>query len=153
MRIVISDLPLDSAVMFSAFEAANLQSGALSSFVGRCRAKAFDGGTVEALELQHYPGFTERIVQTFTTELSARLMLNDALVVHRVGRILPGEAIVLVAAAAPHRAAALQAVATLIDFLKTQAPFWKREVSETQSTWIEPTALDHHRARKIGGKP
>ena len=152
MRIAIFETGLDPLVELAAFEAANLECGAISMFVGRCRRHS-KGGAVRSLKLQHYPGFTEREIERFASALLARLGLSDVLVIHRVGEIAPGEAIVLIATASAHRAEAIAGVQALIDFLKTDAPLWKQEVSETGAAWIEPTAQDYERSKKMISKP
>jgi len=99
-------------------------TGGIGSFVGTVRD---DGGRVRALNLEHYPGMTERAMGKIVEDAAARWPLLACTVIHRVGRLLPGENIVFVGAASAHRAAALQAAGFLIDWLKTSAPFWKRE--------------------------
>lgn len=115
-------------------------AGACASFVGLVR-----GGDVSALELQHYPGFTESEIAQIAAQVMARHSVSDLLVVHRVGRMAPGEAIVFVAALSGHRAAAFKAVEEMMDWLKTDAPFWKREWRGDDARWIEPTAEDYVR--------
>jgi molybdopterin synthase catalytic subunit len=136
--------PLDK---LKSFEEANADSGAIATFIGRCRPHS-QGAAVVSLELQHYPGFTEREIARFLEQTASSSGLRDALIIHRVGSIGPGEAIVLVAAASDHRSAALQAVATLIDYLKTDAPFWKREITSAGEQWIEPSPSDYQRRGK-----
>jgi molybdopterin synthase catalytic subunit len=115
-------------------------AGACANFVGLVR-----GGAVSALELQHYPGFTETEIARIAVEVMARNDVSDLLIIHRVGRMAPGEAIVFVAALSAHRAAAFKAVESMMDWLKTDAPFWKREWRGIDSSWIEPTAEDYAR--------
>ena len=138
--------PFDPVAELAAFR--HDDSGAMASFIGYCRAHHGDA-KVEALELEHYPGFTEseiaRIVDDVRTR-GVRRGLQDMLVVHRTGRIRPGEAIVLVAALSSHRAEAFAAVEEVMDYLKTDAPFWKREIRDDGAHWIEPTAADQARA-------
>ncbi len=119
-------------------------SGALASFIGYCRNKSADSA-VEQLELDHYPGFTEREVERMTHGVGAKHGVGEILVIHRVGTIAAGEAIVLVAVASAHRAAAFAAAEELMDRLKTDAPFWKRELGPAGARWIEPTAQDYAR--------
>jgi len=121
-------------------------AGAMASFIGIVR-----GEGVRALELEHYPGFTEREIARIEAQARARLDLIDVLIVHRYGKLLPGEAIVLVAALARHRAAAFDAVRLLMDYLKTDAPFWKREITADGARWIEPRAED--RAARAAWEP
>lgn len=124
-------------------------AGATAAFIGRCRRDAGAApvkAPVKALELQHYPGFTQRIVSEFATPIVATHGLTDALIIHRTGLIAPGEAIVLVAARARGRADAQSAVERLMDHLKTDAPFWKREHYHSgASQWIEPRETDKER--------
>jgi molybdopterin synthase catalytic subunit len=122
----------------------------MASFVGYCRA-ASSAGSVEQLHLDHYPGFTEREIERLTAGVMDRHGLDDVLVIHRVGAISAGDAIVLVAAQSHHRAAAFAAVAELMDYLKTDAPLWKRAITASGSRWIEPTGADHARRRTHEG--
>jgi molybdopterin synthase catalytic subunit len=149
MRIAIVDTAFDSTAAQAAFEAANVQAGAIASFVGRCRARS-DDGEVQSLQLEHYPGFTEATIAAFAEEIASRLALQDMLIMHRVGAVAPAEVIVLVAAASAHRASAFKAVEDVMDFLKTDAPFWKREITRSGARWIEPTELDHRRRAARG---
>lgn len=106
--------------------------GAVASFIGLVR-----GDGIEAMTLEHYPGMTERQLRTIADEAATRWPLQGGVIVHRHGRLSVGERIVLVAVASPHRAAAFEACAFLIDWLKTRAPFWKREEAAGQSRWVE----------------
>ena len=124
-------------------------AGALASFVGYCRA-ATAGRPVGTLYIEQYPGFTAREIQRLADDVSRQLGTLDLLVVHRVDTIHPGEAIVLVAALAAHRAEAFEAVRLLMDYLKTDAPLWKKETGPDGARWIEPTAQDHARRAKAG---
>ena len=134
--------PFDPAAELAALTSASADAdagcGAVASFVGQVRA----GGGVEALELEHYPGRTEAALARIAEAAAARWPLERVRVVHRVGRMGAGEAIVFVGAAAPHRRAALESTAYLIDVLKTQAPFWKKEIGADFERWVEPTADD-----------
>lgn len=152
MRVEIRLEPFDERTALDAFARERGSSaGALASFVGYCRSQAAeDGAPVESLHLDHYPGFTEPEIARLAETVSRRYQLIDLLVIHRTGRVAPREPIVLVAAISVHRAAALAAVAELMDLLKTDAPFWKREVSDGQSRWIEPTIDDHVRRAARG---
>jgi molybdopterin synthase catalytic subunit len=100
------------------------------------------GTPVTAMTLEHYPGMTERQLAAIEAEANRRWPLADSLIVHRVGRMRPGEAIVLVATASAHRHAALDACAFLIDWLKTEAPFWKLEATPSGERWVEARAAD-----------
>lgn len=123
-------------------------AGATASFVGRCRRDAH-AEPVEMLELQHYPGFTERTLRDDASAIAHAHGAIDTLIVHRAGFVAPGEAIVLVAVRARGRAAAQAAVERLMDQLKTDAPFWKREhYRAVPPQWIEPTETDRERRRR-----
>jgi molybdopterin synthase catalytic subunit len=131
IRVAVQREPIDLAAEIAAAEADG--AGGVATFTGLVRA---DDG-VETLELEHYPGATEAALTALAHEAAARWSLTGATVVHRVGPMRPGERIVFVAAAAAHRAAALDACAFLIDRLKTDAPFWKRETRDGRSSWVE----------------
>jgi molybdopterin synthase catalytic subunit len=130
--------PFDAGAELSALVGADADCGAVASFVGQVRG----GDGLVALELEHYPGRTERALERIAEAATARWRLQRVRVVHRVGRMSVGEPIVFVAAAAAHRRAALEATSYLIDVLKTQAPFWKKEHCEGFERWVEPTAAD-----------
>jgi molybdopterin synthase catalytic subunit len=118
--------------------------GALVSFVGLCR-DANDGRDVHELFIDHYAGFTEGEITRIAADVAGRFDCPDLLVVHRVGKIAPGEAIVLVAALSEHRGNAFDAVRVLMDYLKTDAPLWKKESGPDGVRWIEPRAEDRTR--------
>jgi molybdopterin synthase catalytic subunit len=121
--------------------------GAVVSFVGYCRD---EGGSLAALELEHYPGMAEEEIARAAGEAEARWPLLGLTVIHRYGRIPTGERIVLVAAAAEHRGAAFAAAEMLMDYLKTRAPFWKRAVRLDGGVegWIEPKGEDDRSAAR-----
>jgi len=149
IRIVVTPDPIDTAAELEAVEGAG--AGAVASFTGLVRADAEEeGGGVGVLELEHYPGATEAALTTLAEEATSRWQLTAATVIHRVGPMHPGERIVLVATAAPHRAAALDACAYLIDRLKTDAPFWKRETRAGQARWVEAKGSDDVAAARWG---
>jgi molybdopterin synthase catalytic subunit len=116
-------------------------AGAIVSFTGFVRAQS-SGAGVSELELDHHPRFTEKVVRAIAEEARARFSLLGVAIVHRYGRLRPGEPIVLAAAAAEHRRAAFEAVDYLMDRLKTEAPFWKREHGPDGSRWIEARPED-----------
>ena len=136
IRIVVTPAPIDTAAELAAVEVVG--AGAVASFTGLVRA---DDG-VGTLELEHYPGATEAALTALAEEATRRWLLAAVTVVHRVGPMHPGERIVLVATAAPHRSAALDACAYLIDRLKTDAPFWKRETRGGEARWVEARDTD-----------
>jgi len=117
-------------------------SGAIASFVGLVRPRSGDE-PVNLLELTHYPGFTERIMAEIVEAARQRFSLEACRVVHRFGTLQPGEPIVFVAAASHHRRAAHDALDYLMDRLKTEAPFWKREHGPAGARWIEARQQDH----------
>ncbi len=139
--IRVQTVPFDPHVETAAFAKGRGEAGALATFVGSVRDSAH-GEAVTALELEAYPGFTEKEIAKIEADARARFDVIDTLVIHRHGRMTPGEAIVLVAALSKHRREALQAVDYLMDRLKTEAPFWKREVRPDGAEWIEPRADD-----------
>lgn len=138
--ILLSASPIDPIRLIADFRAQEAPAGALASFVGYVRD---EGGVVSALTLEHYPGFAEKQVAAFADDAAARFGLKGVLIAHRVGRMLPEEPIVVVAALADHRKEAIQAVDFLMDYLKTSAPFWKKEERPGETRWIEPRAGDH----------
>ena len=121
--------------------------GALVSFTGYCRD---EGETLAALELEHYPGMAEAEISRIAAEASERWPLLGLTVIHRTGRIIPGEPIVLVLAASVHRQAAFDAAAFLMDYLKTRAPFWKKEehADGREGDWVAAKAKDAAAAKK-----
>jgi molybdopterin synthase catalytic subunit len=130
--------PFDPYARLAAFAEGREAAGAVACFVGRVR-----GGAVTRLTLEHYPGFTERAMDAIEAEAQSRFSVIDTLVIHRAGAMAPGEAIVLAAALSAHRKAALACVDYLMDRLKTEAPFWKRETHAGGETWIEPRDDDY----------
>lgn len=137
--IRVQEAPFDIAAEQAALAESRVDVGGIAAFTGLCRA---DDG-IAALVLEHYPGMTERALAGIAAEAEARWPLTGCTVIHRVGRILPGEPIVLVLAASAHRTAALEACAFLIDWLKTGAPFWKREeFADGRERWVEARASD-----------
>ncbi|WP_343525100.1 molybdenum cofactor biosynthesis protein MoaE [Sphingomonas sp.] len=142
IRILVSPDPIDTMAELTRVEQAGV--GAVASFCGLVRA---DDG-VDQLELEHYPGATEAALERIAGDAKVRWALNAATIVHRVGPMRPGERIVLVVTASPHRADALDACAYLIDRLKTDAPFWKRETRGEQSRWVDARASDDHAAER-----
>jgi molybdopterin synthase catalytic subunit len=139
MEVRLQTEPFEPGALLTRFCADRAETGAVVSFTGLARASA---GAVETLELEAYPGFTDVEIGRMAEATAARFGLQDVLVVHRVGRIAPGEAIVFVATAAAHRRAAFEAADHLMDYLKSRAPFWKKEHGPDGARWIEPTAQD-----------
>jgi molybdopterin synthase catalytic subunit len=131
--------PFDPGAELGGFCAGRTESGAVASFVGIARG---DAGGATALELEAYPGFTEVEIGRMVEAATKRFSLHDALVVHRHGPIAPGEPIVMVATAAAHRREAFEACDYLMDYLKSRAPFWKKEYGPEGARWVEPTQRD-----------
>ncbi|WP_267394955.1 MULTISPECIES: molybdenum cofactor biosynthesis protein MoaE [unclassified Sphingomonas] len=142
IRVAVQREGIDLAAETLLIEATD--AGAIATFTGLVRA---DDG-VATLELEHYPGATEAALRQVAEGAVARWSLAAVTIVHRVGPMQPGERIVFVAAAAAHRGAALEACAYLIDRLKTDAPFWKRETRGDTATWVEPRDTDHAAAAR-----
>ncbi|MBL8359161.1 MAG: molybdenum cofactor biosynthesis protein MoaE [Rubrivivax sp.] len=115
--------------------------GAVATFIGTMR-DINDDASVSAMELEHYPGMTERAIEAMIDEAAARFHLRAARVVHRVGLLLPGDQIVLVAVTAMHRREAFQGCEFLMDYLKTQAPFWKKETTPDGARWVDARSAD-----------
>ena len=115
--------------------------GAVVSFAGYCRD---EGGTLAALELEHYPGMAEEEIARIARQASERWPLSGLTIIHRYGRVVPGEPIVLVLTASEHRTAAFEAASFLMDYLKTRAPFWKKEYRKgaRQGDWVAATTAD-----------
>lgn len=140
MTVQIQTERFDSAALLSVLEGTDV--GAISSFTGIVRS---DDG-VTAIELEHYPGMTEKSLWTLAEQAHERWPLAGCVLVHRVGKMTVGEPIVFVGTASAHRAAALDACAFLIDRLKTDAPFWKKEYRGDTSQWVEAKSSDDARA-------
>jgi molybdopterin synthase catalytic subunit len=121
--------------------------GGITSFVGLVRDRA-SGARVGAMTLEHYPGMTERRLAEIEAEARRRWPLDAVLIIHRYGRLEPGERIVLVATASAHRAAAFESCHFLIDWLKTKAPFWKLEERPEGARWVDAAASDDDAARR-----
>jgi molybdopterin synthase catalytic subunit len=139
--IRVQEQALDVPGELAAFVRGRTDIGGIATFTGVVRDE-HGGEPVLAMTLEHYPGMTERQLGALEAEARRRWPLYDSLVIHRVGRMLPGEAVVLVATASAHRAAALDACAFLIDWLKTRAPFWKLEETPAGERWIAARDTD-----------
>lgn len=138
--IRLTEAPFDPGVLLSEFTQGRTETGAVATFTGIARGER--GGT-NILELEAYPGFTEAEIGKIAEQARGRFGLDDLAILHRVGKIAPGEPIVFVATAAAHRRAAFEACDFLMDYLKSKAPFWKKEHGPAGPRWIEPTAADH----------
>jgi molybdopterin synthase catalytic subunit len=141
----IQTAALDSGAQLSALLArASPDGGAVASFAGVVRRDEKKGilKKVDAMTLEHYPGMTEKMLSRIAQTASERWQLKEALVIHRVGRIAAGEAIVFVGVVAAHREAAFAACSFIVDYLKTRAPFWKREHADSGDAWVAARAAD-----------
>ena len=139
--IALTDQPFDPGALLTAFCKDRTETGAVATFTGLARAEQ---GATTTLELEAYPGFTEAEIGRIADGARARFSLDDFSIVHRVGQIAPGDAIVFVATASGHRRAAFEACDFLMDYLKSRAPFWKKETGpDGQARWIEPRPQDH----------
>jgi molybdopterin synthase catalytic subunit len=145
--IAVQAEPFDAAFLLADFSARAAGAGAIASFTGLVRSKN-DGAAVSGLELDFHPRLTERALANIEADAVARFELTGIAIVHRHGALAPGEAIVFVAAAAPHRRAAFDAVDYVMDRLKTEAPFWKREQRKDGAHWLEARDSDHEDRRR-----
>ena len=140
--VCVQEQDFDVGAEFAALTAGSTDIGGIGCFVGTVRDSA-GGRRIEAMTLEHYPGMTEHAMADIAEEAEKRWALLGCTLVHRVGRLRPGENIVLVLAAAAHRQAALDATAFLIDWLKTRAPFWKKETfAGGGEAWVEAREAD-----------
>jgi molybdopterin synthase catalytic subunit len=125
----------------------NTAIGGMAAFVGLVRDMA-DGRDVASMTLEHYPGMTEKQIQGIEAEARERWPLEDCLIIHRHGRLKPGDQIVLVITASAHREAAFESAAFLMDWLKTKAPFWKREDGSAGTQWVDARDSDDDAAAR-----
>lgn len=148
MTVRVQREDFDLGAELKALTADNRRVGGLTSFVGLVRDMA-ETPDLAAMTLEHYPGMTERMLERIEAEAQARWPLEASLIVHRYGRMEPGEQIVLVACASPHREAAFEACHFLIDWLKTKAPFWKiEETCSGDTSWVEARSSDDEAAAR-----
>ncbi|TWB33645.1 molybdenum cofactor biosynthesis protein MoaE [Nitrospirillum pindoramense] len=150
MAIRVQAEDFDVGAELAALSDGNPSIGGVASFVGLVRdmskGDGAGGDAVSALTLEHYPGMTERQLAAIEAEVRARWPLDAVLIIHRHGRLLPGDRIVLAACASAHRAAAFEACWFLMDWLKTKAPFWKQEETPDGARWVEAKEEDEHAA-------
>jgi molybdopterin synthase catalytic subunit len=146
IHVSLEERALDPWLALSTFTKALPQAGALASFVGLCRGNSDDGTALEGLELDHYPGFTHTQIKARAAAEVDRFALLGCLIVHRTGFVPVGQPIVVVGCASLHRASAHAACEAIMDWLKTDAPFWKAERANAhRKTWIAPRESDHLR--------
>ena len=149
IHVRVSAEPIDVAAELARVEVEG--AGAVASFTGLVRAdRQKDDRGVDLLELEHWPGGTERALEAVAQTAAGRWGCLRVAIVHRIGPMRPGERIVFVGTAAPHRAAALDACAYCIDRLKTDAPFWKRETRNGVASWVDARAADDAAATRWG---
>jgi molybdopterin synthase catalytic subunit len=133
MRLSVQEAAFDLGAESNRFSHDVKGAGAVVTFTGLVRD---NGGQLTAMEIEHYPGMTEKAISAIMEEAIARWALADALVIHRYGVLRSGEPIMMVATAAPHRADAFAAAEFLMDYLKSRAPFWKKEISALGADWV-----------------
>jgi len=149
LQVRIQEADFDVARELEALQAGRVDIGAVASFTGCVRGGAAEGG-LTALTLEHYPGMTERAIEAMLVEACQRFQVLRAIVIHRVGRLEPGARIVLVAAACAHRREAFQACEFLMDYLKTHAPFWKKEATPAGERWVDARVADDEALARWG---
>ena len=141
MKIRVQSEAFDLGSEVDAMRAGRTDIGAIASFVGLAR-DLNEGSGVAAMTLEHYPGMTEKALAALVEEANSRWALLDVTVIHRVGRLLPGDPIVLVAVASSHRGEAFAACEFVMDYLKTEAPFWKKESTPDGDRWVDARESD-----------
>jgi molybdopterin synthase catalytic subunit len=147
MSVRVQQADFDVGAEIARLRAGNPKIGAVASFVGLVR-DLNEGDAVAAMTLEHYPGMTERSIEAIVAEAKERWTLYDALVVHRIGRLVPGDQIVLVVVTSSHRGDAFAACEFLMDYLKTRAPFWKKEEIPGAARWVEARSSDDDAAAR-----
>ena len=145
VRVQTGDFDIGEEI--ARLRAGNRGVGAIASFIGTVR-DVNDASTITGLTLEHYPGMTEAALDEIVAEARQRFDIRDALVVHRVGALVPGDQIVLVVVTGAHRGAAFDACEFVMDWLKTRAPFWKKERLPDGERWVEARASDDEAAQR-----
>jgi molybdopterin synthase catalytic subunit len=146
IRISVQTEDFDPTALQSELSAQNTEAGAIASFVGLVRSRPDE--PVTRLELEHYPGMTERSIADIVDQAAARWEVLSVRVVHRVGSLVPGDQIVYVGVASGHRGHAFEACEFIMDFLKTRAPFWKKETTPSGTRWVEARSCDDEARRR-----
>ena len=146
-HVRVQAAPFDAGREIAALTVGRRDVGAVATFVGLVR-DLNEGDAVSRMTLEHYPGMTERALEDICAQALARWDLVDLRVVHRVGPLEPGDAIVLVAVSSAHRGEAFAACEFVMDYLKTRAPFWKKEVTPAGERWVEARSSDDDAARR-----
>jgi molybdopterin synthase catalytic subunit len=147
MAVRIQTGDFDAGAEIAALRRGNPKVGAVASFIGVCR-DANDGDSVSKMTLEHYPGMTEKALEKIVDEAKQRWKVMDVLVVHRVGELKPADQIVLVVVTGAHRGEAFAACEFIMDYLKTRAPFWKKEQTIQGSRWVEARSSDDDAAQR-----
>ena len=150
MDVRVQTERFDAGAELNAFTDAAAGAGAIVSFSGVVRDLAT--GDLQAMDIEHYPGMTERALEAIRGEAMTRFSLTAAMILHRYGRLAPGEAIMMVATAAPHRADAFAGAEFLMDFLKSRAPFWKKEISTKGAAWVVAKEADEAAIDRWGNR-
>jgi len=145
MKIAVQTEAFDLNVEVSALHRNNPSVGAIASFLGTVRGES---GQVSEMALEHYPGMTEKALAAIVQEAQSRWAVIDATVIHRIGSLAPCDAIVLVAVASAHRGDAFAACEFIMDFLKTRAPFWKKETTAAGGQWVDARDSDESAAQR-----
>ncbi|WP_372885402.1 molybdenum cofactor biosynthesis protein MoaE [Shimia sp.] len=140
MRISVQEAAFDLGAEAQAFASGHTDMGAIVTFTGVVRDLL--GDSLDRMVIEHYPGMTEKALTKIATEAQARWHLGDVLVIHRYGDLRPGEMIMMVATAAPHRKDAFEAAEYLMDYLKSRAPFWKQEFTADGAEWVAAKDAD-----------
>ena len=140
-RVTVQTADFDLGAEVAVLRAADAGVGAVAAFIGTVRDRN-DGLGVSAMELEHYPGMTERAIESMIDEAMRRFDIRAARVIHRVGPLLPLDQIVMVAVTSAHRGQAFEACEFLMDYLKTQAPFWKKEHTPEGARWVDARVSD-----------
>jgi molybdopterin synthase catalytic subunit len=151
-HVRVQEAPFDAGREIAALTEGRRDVGAVATFVG-CVRERNEGEAVSRMTLEHYPGMTQKALEDICAEASRRWDLLDIRVVHRVGPLEPGEAIVLVAVSSAHRGEAFAACEFVMDYLKTRAPFWKKEEGPGGSRWVEARESDEAAAARWAGGP
>ena len=149
-RVSVQTQDFDLSAEVLALRAGDAGVGAVASFVGTVRDRHGEQAGISSLTLEHYPGMTERAIEAMIDAAQARFDIRGARVVHRVGLLQPGDQIVLVAVSSAHRGQAFQACEFLMDYLKTQAPFWKKECSPDGERWVDARVADDEALARWG---
>ena len=147
MTVRITSEDFDAGREIAALRANDRRVGAVASFIGTVR-DVNDGASVSAMTLEHYPGMTEKALHAIVEEARTRFDILDALVIHRVGELAPADQIVLVAVTSAHRGDAFDACRFIMDYLKTRAPFWKREATPEGARWVDARVSDDEAAKR-----